>query len=309
MQHAVGRPPVWQPEATVTIHAPAKLNLSLAVLARRQDGFHEIESLMVPITLHDTLHVTADDRPGVRLHVRYGGRLARLGPQFAGDVPVDATNLVVRAVERLAREAGVDAGLTIELVKQIPSGAGMGGGSSDAAAVLQAAADVWGIDWPTERLAGIGAELGSDVPWFFAAGPATVTGRGERVEPVAGIPSLPAVVVKPPVGLSTAAVYGRCVPNPAGHGHAARLAAALRHGFRAALPFMHNDLEAPARELSADVARLLDDFRQSGAVHPQLTGSGSACFAITRTAAESRQVAARMEARGWKGVFPVRLCA
>lgn len=304
MQHAVG-----QSGATVTIHAPAKLNLSLAVLARRPDGFHEIESLMVPVTLHDTLHVTADDRPGIRLHVRHGGRLARLGQRFAGDVPVDATNLVVRAAERLAREADIDAGLTIELVKQIPSGAGMGGGSSDAAAVLLAAADAWGLDWPVERLAEIGAELGSDVPWFFAAGPATVTGRGERVEAVTGIPPLPAVVVKPPVGLSTAAVYARCTPNPAGRGHAVRLAAALREGLREAMPLMHNDLEAPACELSGEVARLLADFRRAGAVHPLLTGSGSACFAITRTAAESRQVAARMEAMGWEGVFPVRLCA
>jgi 4-diphosphocytidyl-2-C-methyl-D-erythritol kinase len=304
MQHVVG-----QPGNSVTIHAPAKLNLCLAVIARRPDGFHEIESLMVPVTLHDTLHVTAEESPGIRLTVRHGGRLARLGPRFAGEVPTDATNLVVRAAERLASEAGVEGGLSIELVKQIPSGAGMGGGSSDAAAVLLAAADVWGIDWPQERLAELGAEIGSDVPWFFAAGPAIVTGRGEMVHPVAGIPSLPAVVVKPPVGLSTAAVYGRCVPDPARRGEAARLATALGEGLRNAIPFMHNALEPPARELCADVEQLLGDFRRAGGLHPLLTGSGSACFAITRTAAESRHVAARMEAMGWEGVFPVRLCA
>lgn len=306
MQHAVRQ---RVPASTVTIHAPAKLNLSLAVLARRADGFHEIESLMVPVTLHDTLHVTAEDEPGIRLTVRHGGRLARLGPQFAGDVPTDGRNLVVRAAERLAREAGVGGGLSIELVKQVPSGAGMGGGSSDAAAVLQAAADVWNIDWPVERLADIGAALGSDVPWFFAAGPAVVAGRGEEVRSVEGVPPLPAVIVKPPVGLSTAEVYRHCTPNPARRGEAALLAAALRDGLRGAIPLMHNDLEMPARGLCADVDRLLGDFRRAGAVHPLLTGSGSACFAIMRTVAEARHVAARMEAMGWEGVFSVRLCA
>jgi 4-diphosphocytidyl-2-C-methyl-D-erythritol kinase len=306
MQHAVGQPAA---EATITIHAPAKLNLSLAVLARRDDGFHEIESLMVPVTLHDTLHVTSTLEPGISLRVRHGGRLARLGSEFAGDVPADGRNLVVRAAELLARQAGIESGLQVELVKQIPSGAGMGGGSSDAAAVLQAAADLWGIDWPVERLAELGATLGSDVPWFFAAGPAVVAGRGEHVHPVEGIPSLPAVIVKPPVSLSTAAVYRQCVPDPARRGEAARLAAALRAGLQAAIPLMHNDLQPPAQELSPDVGRLLGDFRRAGAVHPLLTGSGSACFAITRTVRESRHLAARMEAMGWGGVFAVRLCA
>jgi 4-diphosphocytidyl-2-C-methyl-D-erythritol kinase len=126
---------------------------------------------------------------------------------------------------------------------------------------------------------------------------------------VEGIPSLPAVIVKPPVSLSTAAVYRQCVPDPARRGEAARLAAALRAGLQAAIPLMHNDLQPPAQELSPDVGRLLGDFRRAGAVHPLLTGSGSACFAITRTVRESRHLAARMEAMGWGGVFAVRLCA
>ena len=133
-------------DATVTIHAPAKLNLSLAVLDRRADGYHDIESLMVPVTLHDTLHVAPTTEPGISLRVRWGGRLARIDPAYAGDVPAGPGNLVVRAAEALAREAGVDRGLQIDLIKQIPAGAGLGGGSSDAAAVLQAAADAWQID-------------------------------------------------------------------------------------------------------------------------------------------------------------------
>lgn len=294
---------------TVTIHAPAKLNLSLAVLDRRADGYHDIESLMVPVTLHDTLHVTPTTAPGIRLRVRQGGRLAGLGPGFSGDVPTDSTNLVVRAAEALAREVGIDSGLEIDLLKQIPSGAGLGGGSSDAAAAMQAAADAWHIGWSSERLAALGATIGSDVPWFFTGGPAVVTGRGERVEPVEGIPSLPVVIVKPSVGLSTAAVYRGCQPDITRRGEAMRLAIAIRGGLHAAIPFMHNALEAPARALCPEVERLLGDLHRAGAVHPMLTGSGSACFAISRTISEARHIAARMESMGWQAVFAVRLCA
>jgi 4-diphosphocytidyl-2-C-methyl-D-erythritol kinase len=296
-------------DSTITIHAPAKLNLSLAVIDRRADGYHDIESLMVPVTLHDTLHVTPTAEPGISLRVRWGGRLARIDPSYSGDVPTGPGNLVVRAAEALAREAGVDRGLEIELVKQIPAGAGLGGGSSNAAAVLQAAADAWQIDWPVERIAALGATLGSDIPWFFAGGPATVSGRGEEVRQVEGIPPLPAVIVKPAVSLSTAAVYQACRPDPARRGDAERLADALRRGLRAAIPLMHNALEPPARGLAPEVDRLLGDLRWAGALHPLLTGSGSACFAITRTVVEARHLAARIEALGWPAVFPVRLCA
>jgi 4-diphosphocytidyl-2C-methyl-D-erythritol kinase len=109
--------------------------------------------------------------------------------------------------------------------------------------------------------------------------------------------------------LSTAAVYQACRPDPAMRGDAERLADALRRGLRAAIPLMHNALEPPARGLAPEVDRLLGDLRRAGALHPLLTGSGSACFAITRTVVEARHLAARIEALGWPAVFPVRLCA
>ena len=293
----------------LTVHAPAKLNLSLAVLARRADGFHEIESLMVPVTLGDTLHVRATEGPDIRLRVRFGGHLGQpAAATLRRDVPTDDSNLVVRAARLLAAQAGVASGLDIELVKEIPSGAGLGGGSSDAAATLMAAARVWGIRWPRERLAALGAEIGSDVPWFFAGGPAIAAGRGETIRPVRGIPPLPAVIACPAAGLSTAAVYAKCSPNAERRGDAERLAAALAAGrLRAASDVMHNALEAPAKELSSDVHRLLDDMARAGAVRPMLTGSGSACFALARTATEARGIAGRLSAAGWPGVFAVRI--
>ena len=293
--------------------APAKLNLSLAVLARRPDGFHDIESLMVPVSLGDRLIVAATAEPGVRLAVRFGPGLADSG--LDRDVPSDASNLVVRAATALAREAGVRGGLTIDLVKDVPAGAGLGGGSSDAAAVLVAAARAWGIDWPRPRLAEIAATIGSDVPFFLAEGPAIARGRGERLEPVGGLPALPVVIACPATGLSTAAVYAACEPDAGRRGDAGRLAQALAAGgLRAAMPYLTNALEPPARRLSADVDALLAAMAAAGAVCPRLTGSGSACFALARSAAEAQAIAARLVAargpegeRRWPGVFTVRL--
>jgi 4-diphosphocytidyl-2-C-methyl-D-erythritol kinase len=303
--------------AAVSVRAHAKLNLSLAVLARRADGFQEIESLMVPVTLHDTLRVQVSEVPGIRLRVRFGGRLARAaGSPLAHDVPSDATNLVVRAAQLLAVEAGLAGsstaaavpGLDIDLMKRIPSGSGLGGGSSDAAADLEAAAEAWGLDVPLDRLAAIGATIGSDVPVFFAGGAAIAGGRGERIESVAGIPPLHAVIARPAIGLSTAAVYAQCTPDATCRGMARRLAIALAAGeFRGAQPLMHNSLEAPARRMCPEVDRLLEQFARAGAAHPMLTGSGSACFALMRSSMEARRVAARLDMAGWPGVFSVRL--
>ncbi|MEY3206064.1 MAG: 4-diphosphocytidyl-2-C-methyl-D-erythritol kinase [Planctomycetota bacterium] len=309
-------PAVIATRESLTVRAAAKLNLSLAVLARRPDGYHEIESLMVPVSLHDTLVVRATETPGISLRVRYAGALATAdGSVLAGDVPTDGRNLVVRAAEALAAEAGVTQGLDIELAKEIPAGSGLGGGSSDAAAVLMAAARVWGLDWSPAQLAAVGARIGSDVPWFFAGGPAIASGRGEVLDSVADIPPLPAVIVRPTAGLSTAAVYGQCTPDPARRGDAARLATALAHGDGRAATLMHNALEAPARALCPDVDQLLDALARAGAAAPRLTGSGSACFALARTVTEARGIAARLEAqrrpdgsRLWPGVFVVRLC-
>lgn len=293
----------------VEVAAPAKVNLSLSVLSRRADGFHGIESLMVPVSLADSLVVRAAPGREIRLNVRFGGRLAGpAGAPLRRDVPSDASNLVVRAVRLLSEEAGIERGLDIELVKRIPSGAGLGGGSSDAAAVLRAAARLWGLDWPAARLAGIGARLGSDIPWFFAGGAAIVSGRGEVVEPVSGLPALHAVIASPGAGLSTAAVYRACVPDSARAGVSARLAETLaRHDLAAALGLLHNDLEPPARTLCGDVDRLLEALAAAGALRPMLTGSGSACFALARTLAEARAVAARIDSAGWPGVFVVRV--
>jgi len=171
-----------------------------------------------------------------------------------------------------------------------------------------AAAKAWGLDVPLDRLAAIGAGIGSDVPVFFAGGAAIAGGRGERIESVAGLPPLHAVIARPATGLSTAAVYARCTPDATRRGEARQLATALAAGrCRGGQPFMRNSLEAPARIMCPEIDRLLTDFARAGAAHPLLTGSGSACFALMRSSVEARRVAARLEMAGWPGVFSVRL--
>lgn len=294
--------------------APAKLNLSLRVLGRRPDGYHEIETLMSTVSLADRLTVRTGAGRGVRLRVRAAGGVS------AGDIPADDRNLVVRAIDALAAAAGIEPAVEVDLDKRIPAGAGLGGGSSDAAAAIRAAARLWGLDWPVARLAEIGAAIGSDIPWFFAGGPAIACGRGERVEPVAPLPALAAVVVWPGVALATAAVYrgwaeGESGGGPPGGSRA--LAAALSAGrWQEVWPLLVNDLEAPARRLCDRIDAALHALARAGAVRPRLTGSGSACFALCRTLAEARGIAARLSAclpagseRGFSLVRAVRLPA
>jgi len=291
---------------TVVERAPGKLNLTLAVIAGRSDGYHDIESLMVPVSLADTVAVRSNDAGRFTLEISTAGRLSR-GKVPAGDVPADDTNLVLRAARLLAAESGERRGLDIVLCKEIPAGSGLGGGSSDAAALLRAACVAWGLTWPAPRLAAVGARIGSDIPWFFAGGAAIVSGRGERVGPSLPIGAGWAVIARPESGLSTPAVYRECRPDGARRGSAAAVATALAEGrWRSAVAGLGNDLEPAAMRLSPDVGRLLAALRAAGAVRPLLTGSGSACFALTRGQFEARRIAARLEARGWPGVWVVR---
>ena len=171
----------------LVVQAPAKLNLFFEVLAKRSDGYHEIETLMCPIDLYDTLHFQED--PSGQLELRCRRVFGAGGPSGRGldEVPEGPDNLVVRAVELVRRRTGVRRGAKLRLVKRIPAAAGLGGGSSDAAAALVAANEGWRLGRSRDELAQWAAELGSDVPFFLAGGPAVCRGRGERVTPVAGL--------------------------------------------------------------------------------------------------------------------------
>ncbi len=180
----------------VTLKAPAKINLFLKIFNRRDDGYHNLVSLLQMVGLYDIL--TFQDIPaGIRFDVK--------------GMSSDRSNLVVAAAELLRKEAGPYRlkGVAISLIKQIPISAGLGGGSSDAAATLIGLNRLWSLRWPKERLARMGEKLGSDVPFFFYGPTAWVSGRGEMVEPVDAVLQKWAVLVNPGLPISTAWVYER----------------------------------------------------------------------------------------------------
>jgi len=288
------------------VQAPAKLNLFFEVLAKRDDGYHEIETLVYPIRWYDTLFFRKDASGQIKLRSeRVSGVWGPKGSGL-GEVPSGAENLAVRAAELLRRRGGVSDGAVMRLVKRIPSAAGLGGGSSDAAAALAAANAAWGLGWSSARLGALAAELGSDVPSFFARGPAVCRGRGEQVEPIGGLGMLHFVVVRPPVGLSTARVYEACRPATQARRMAPLLEALVRGDLSAAGRLLFNRLELAAKELSPWIHRLQAEFGRMDCLGRQMTGSGSCYFGLCRHARHARRVARRLQAQGIGVAFPVR---
>jgi len=289
--------------AEIEVIAPAKINLFFEVASRRQDGLHEIETLMVPVGLYDTL-VWRDDPSGqVTLQARWAAGVSITVCDAAGglpsagrfnDIPQGEENHAVRAVRLLAKAAGISRGAKLRLIKRIPAGAGLGGGSSDAAAALLAANSAWGLDWPISRLARIAAQIGSDVPFFLDCRPSVCTGRGEKIRPLARIGRLDLVIISPPDGLSTAAVYQACqLGNPPRTVDPTEQA--LRTGRLEAIgPLAHNRLLEPARRMSPWIDRVLDRLAAELCPVIGMSGSGTSCFAVCRSAAHARSVAARL---------------
>lgn len=302
----------------VEVLTPAKLNLFLEVLARRPDGFHEIETLMAPIGRYDMVRLSpsADGRIILRIDdepIRASGPGIETGPSSttfpstpSGEqLPTGDDNLVVRAVRLLRERARVSAGGVLRLTKRIPLAAGLAGGSSDAAAALVAANELWQLGWSRSRLAELAAELGSDVPFFLGRGPAVCRGRGERIEPLGSLGALHFVVVKPPAGLSTAAVYRACRPEDRPRGCAA-LVEALRRGCLArAGRLLHNTLQAAAVSLSPWIERLQQEFSRLPLLGHQMSGSGTSYFGLCQHALAARQIAARLRSRGWSNAWAV----
>lgn len=303
--------------------APAKINLFLEVLAKRSDGYHEIETLMAPISLFDTLFFSPTTEGKIELACRWaspdgpklqapgyspldshhGSSCGSASLHTLGDLPPEKDNLVYRAVALLRERAGVEAGAAMRLVKRIPSAAGLGGASSDAACALLAANDGWGLGWSRPQLMELAAELGSDVSFFLGRGPALCRGRGEQIEPVEGLPRLHVVVVRPPVGLATAHVYAHCRPADTPH-RVERLIAALRDGnLAAAGAALVNRLQAPAEALSSQAAQLARELDRLDVGGRQMSGSGSSYFVLCRSARHAQCVAARLRARNLGAFF------
>lgn len=284
----------------ITRLAHAKINLTLDIGLRRPDGYHEIRSVMQTIALHDTLAVQLDPAPGVNLTIT---------GEEADGVPADETNLVHKAAVRLQKIAaargtvpGRQSGLRIVLDKRVPSQAGLGGGSSDAAAALLAVDALFGLKLSETRLSTIGAALGADVPFFLTGGTALAEGLGERITSLPPLsPNWPLVVVKPSSGVSTAAAYAAldAVPN--------RMEGAATVRWLQEEQSVSNDFECvilPAYpEVASAYALLSQTAVRSESFRPLLCGSGAALFLRASSRKNAERIAAQVRAAGIEKVW------
>ena len=272
-------------KAFYDLPAPAKLNLFLHITGRRADGYHLLQSVFILIDWADTLHVERRDDGLLRRH--------DLGPALPAD------DLSLRAARALQQASGTSFGADISVLKSVPWGAGMGGGSSDAATVLLALNRLWQLNWPRARLLELATPLGADVPFFVGGSNAFVEGIGERLTPVEWAPRRYAVV-KPAESLGTAGIFSH--PDLARDTEPATLVGSLAHMNAERVPaFGHNDLQPIAQALCPAIAQVAQ-WLESRFGNSRMTGSGSAVFA--RVDAEGASWPEGELPGGWTG----RMC-
>ena len=291
--------------ARIRIDAHAKINLDLRILGKRADGYHELVTVFQAIDLHDTVTVES----------------TRDGFDLRGDrskMPLDRTNLAWRAADALWRAAGRSgepAGARVTIRKRIPAQAGLGGGSSDAAAALVGLDRVWRLRRSPMELAALAAGLGSDVPFFLVGGTALGLGRGDQIVPVVDLPEFPVVVAWPDRGVVTAEAYSwvtppnsGTVPTPgADRGLSPNVWGRGREHnllwvFLGKLDGLANDLEAAVEARRPDVAGIRRSLLEQGAVVARMSGSGSASFGVFRSPAAAARAARELRGRGWHAV-------
>jgi 4-diphosphocytidyl-2-C-methyl-D-erythritol kinase len=256
-------------ERVLAARCYAKINLGLRVLGRRPDGFHEIDTVLQTVSLADRL----------LFRVLEGGRLRVLCD--APGVPAGPQNLVHRALESLRRAAGgPELGMEVRLRKGIPVGAGLGGGSSDAACALAVANELWGLGWDAARLERLAAGLGSDVPFFLRGGTQRARGRGEVLEPLPPVPQTTFGLVIPPVRMDTATVYAQHESFLTGSKRNASMVPQLLAAADATelADLLENDLEATALAVAPELGKYRERLLALGIPVVRMTGTGSAFY-------------------------------
>lgn len=273
----------------------AKLNLGLEVLGRRQDGFHELRTLFQTIDLHDTIRLRAVPA-GVQVRCDHPG------------VPDGASNLAYRAAVELHRRAAVRTGVRIEIEKRIPVGGGLGGGSSNAAAVLLALDRLWGLGLAYADLERIARRLGADVPYFLTGGTALGLGRGDEVYPLAEQVGGHVVLVDPGRPLSTAKVFDRLDAELTPRENSLTISRFVSSDLRGAVRFgiLGNELEKAALWEAPDLAESARRMRvilvEEGAVLAQMSGSGSVFFGLFEARSGATRARKALEAAGFRAL-------
>lgn len=272
----------------IKVRASAKVNLYLDVIGKRPDGFHEIETIYQPISIADELQFELT-----------GGEISLQGSD--PEIPWDDRNLIHRAARLFLDRSGKKLGIRVRCFKNIPSKAGLGGGSADAAATLVALSHLLGFRLSSSDLAAIGLRLGSDVPFFIYGKPAIGRGRGEILEPVKGLGEGWIVVVKPNVSISTEWAYRNLNLILTKSSDKVRLTTVL-DGLRL-FPYKnlatHNSFEPIVSKHFPEVARALELLREAKPILSSLSGSGSACFAVFDRESKASEVARDFEREGY----------
>lgn len=268
----------------LTLKAPAKINLCLSVLGKRPDGYHEVEMLMQMVGLYDEVRVSV------------GGQGITVTCDSAA-VPGGEGNIAYRAAAEIVKRAGSGSGLTIGIKKAIPVAAGLGGGSSDAAAVLAAANRLLGAGLDAGRLAEVGVGLGMDVPFFFSGPLAVARGRGEVLARVAPLPAFWVLLANPGFETSTAGVYKNLNLRLTKKVDCNKIA---RLTVRKVAESLHNDLETVTADAHPVIHEIEEALLACGALGARMSGSGPTVFGIFETESACRQAADALTPRGWR---------
>jgi len=267
---------------SLLLRCPAKINLGLAVLGRRDDGYHDVETILAAISLGDNLTVHRSDRLSLTVHGRPG-------------IPTDRRNLVWRTAEAFAAATGTPPAARIEISKHIPPGSGLGGGSSDAAGTLVALNRLHGDPLDRDRLNGLAAGLGADVPFFLEGGIALAEGRGERLTKLAH-KKIPIVLAFPKAAVSTLWAYKQLSAEDFGSLPREEIEGWLAGG--TAPPELPNAFTGKISRFFHEIGRTLDALRDLGLKPVSLSGSGACCFGIARDEKEAFQLTRELESRG-----------
>jgi 4-diphosphocytidyl-2-C-methyl-D-erythritol kinase len=285
--------------------SPCKINLLLNILGKRPDGFHELETLMHPVPLYDTLTFERTE----------GQELTLTGSH--SELPVDSSNLVWRAMDAFRQSTGLRVGLRVHLEKRLPLAAGIGAGSANAAITLLALNELFQEPLSSKTLVSLASKLGSDVPFFLQTQPALATGRGEQILPMDWFPALQTtwvVLVHPGFGVPTAWAYKALADFPEAvngrRGQGEELARALRtSSLNAASRLFYNSLEAPVLRKYPILTLYQEFLRERGAAVTLMSGSGSSTFALveSQTQAEDlkRQFVDHFGSTCWIAVAPL----
>lgn len=260
------------------LRAYAKINLGLRILKKRPDHYHDIETVFHQIDLYDELEIVQSDE-GIEFFTD------------SSEVPTDSRNLCVHAAQLLRDLSGSRTGVEIKLCKRIPIGAGLGGGSSNAAAVLKALVRFWDLDISKEELLLLAATVGADVPFFIDGGTAYATGRGEKLEPIDLRLPYSILVASPPVQISTAWAYANCTPR--GKSEEENLRSVLTKNLNDPAGLsknLQNDFESVVFQSFPQVKEAKERLLRSEAEFSLMSGSGGSVFAFFRDAGKARQL-------------------